>query len=85
MSLGFSPKFPSRYLRRGLQITKLCVVMDPLNPRECSGGHTEDKLQGPQRVSEAKSARTQASRSMCLSNFVILASEWLRMSSFPIV
>ncbi|OLQ04945.1 hypothetical protein AK812_SmicGene11918 [Symbiodinium microadriaticum] len=44
------------YLRRGLQITKLCVVMDPLNPRECSGGHTEDKL------------------SMCLSNFVILAS-----------
>lgn len=20
------------------------VVMDPLNPRECSGGHTEDKL-----------------------------------------
>ncbi|CAE7471208.1 unnamed protein product [Symbiodinium sp. CCMP2592] len=32
------------YLRRGLQITKLCVVMDPLNPRECSGGHTEDKL-----------------------------------------
>eukprot|EP00913_Durusdinium_trenchii_P029848 g27970.t1 len=44
------------YLRRGLQITKLCVIMDPLNPRECSGGHTEDKL------------------SMCLSNFVILAS-----------
>eukprot|EP00434_Breviolum_minutum_P029607 symbB.v1.2.026178.t1/scaffold2592.1/size78170/3 len=37
------------YLRRG-------VVMDPLNPRECSGGHTEDKL------------------SMCLSNFLILAS-----------
>mmetsp|Transcript_61571 Transcript_61571/g.124990 ORF Transcript_61571/g.124990 Transcript_61571/m.124990 type:complete len:1174 (+) Transcript_61571:29-3550(+) len=32
------------YLRRGLQITKLCVVMDPLDPRECSGGHTEDRL-----------------------------------------
>eukprot|EP00435_Cladocopium_sp_Y103_P014243 s2874_g3.t1 len=44
------------YLRRGLQITKLCVVMDPLDPRECAGGHTEDKL------------------SICLSNFVILAS-----------
>jgi len=44
------------YLRRGQQIPKLCIVMDPLNPRECSGGHTEDKL------------------SMCLSNFVILAS-----------
>ena len=25
-------------------IGPLGVVMDPLNPRECSGGHTEDKL-----------------------------------------
>ena len=26
------------------EILRPGVVMDPLNPRECSGGHTEDKL-----------------------------------------
>ena len=32
------------YVRRGLQIMKLCVVLDPLNPADTSGGQTEDKL-----------------------------------------